>query len=120
MTWAAKRVGRPVKWTGTRSEMALGDYAGRNLFTEAELALDSEGRFLAMRTINYDNLGTHALSFVPIARGPTVTTGIYDIPLADVTTKAVWTNTVAGYRLPWGRASGSDFRVGAVDRTGGD
>ena len=100
VTWAAKRVGRPVKWTGTRSEMALGDYAGRNLFTEAELALDSEGRFLAMRTVNYGNLGTHALSFVPIARGPTVTTGIYDIPSADVTTKAVWTNTspVTAYR----------------------
>ena len=100
VTWAAKKVGRAVKWTGTRSEMALGDYAGRNVFTEAELALDAEGRFLAMRTINFGNLGSHALSFVPIARGPTVTTGIYDIPLADVTTKAVWTNTspVTAYR----------------------
>ena len=100
VTWAAKRVGRPVKWTGTRSEMALGDYAGRDLFTEAELALDAEGKFLAMRTVNYGNLGTHALSFVPIARGPTVSTGIYDIPEADVTTKAIWTNTspVTAYR----------------------
>jgi carbon-monoxide dehydrogenase large subunit len=100
VTWAAKRLGRPVKWTGSRSEMALGDYAGRDLFTEAELALDSAGKFLAMRTVNYGNLGSHALSFVPIARGPTVSTGIYDIPQADVTTKAVWTNTtpVTAYR----------------------
>jgi carbon-monoxide dehydrogenase large subunit len=100
VTWAAKRTGRPVKWTGTRSEMALGDYAGRDLFTEAELALDGDGMFLAMRTVNYGNLGSHALSFVPIARGPTVSTGIYDIPQADVTTKAVWTNTspVTAYR----------------------
>jgi len=100
VAWAAKRVGRPVKWTGSRSEMALGDYAGRDLFTEAELALDSDGTFLAMRTVNYGNLGSHALSFVPIARGPTVSTGIYDIPEADVTTKAVWTNTspVTAYR----------------------
>lgn len=100
VTWAAKRLGRAVKWTGSRSEMALGDYAGRDLFTKAELALDADGKFLAMRTVNYGNLGSHALSFVPIARGPTVSTGIYDIPLADVTTKAVWTNTtpVTAYR----------------------
>lgn len=100
VVWAARRLGRPVKWTGTRSEMALGDYSGRDLVTRAELALDKDGRFLAMRTENIGNLGTHALSFVPIARGPTVTTGLYDIPLADVTTKGVWTNTspVTAYR----------------------
>lgn len=100
VSWAAKRIGRPVKWTGSRSEMALGDYAGRDLFTEAELALDADGIFLAMRTVNYGNLGSHALSFVPIARGPTVSTGIYDIAEADVTTKAVWTNSspVTAYR----------------------
>ena len=100
VVWAARRLGRPVKWTGTRSEMALGDYSGRDLVTRAELALDKHGRFLAIRTENIGNLGTHALSFVPIARGPTVTTGLYDIPLADVTTKGVWTNTtpVTAYR----------------------
>ena len=100
VVWMAKRLGRPVKWTGTRAEMALGDYAGRDLLTRAELALDAEGKFLAMRTENIGNLGTHALSFVPISRGPTVTTGLYDIPLADVTTKGVWTNTtpVTAYR----------------------
>ncbi|MDH3704148.1 MAG: molybdopterin-dependent oxidoreductase, partial [Alphaproteobacteria bacterium] len=86
VVWAAQRLGRPVKWTGTRSEMALGDYAGRDLVTRAELALDAEGRFLAIRTENIGNLGSHALSFVPIARGPTVTTGLYDIPVADVVT----------------------------------
>ena len=98
--WAARRLGRPVKWTGTRREMALGDYAGRDLITRAELALDADGRFLAIRTENIGNLGTHALSFVPIARGPTVTTGLYDIPHADVTTQGVWTNTtpVTAYR----------------------
>jgi len=98
--WAAKRLGRPVKWTGTRSEMALGDYAGRDLVTRAEMALDGDGRFLAVRTENIGNLGTHALSFVPIARGPTVITGLYDIPLVDVATKGVWTNTspVTSYR----------------------
>ncbi len=100
VVWAARRLGRPVKWTGTRHEMALGDYAGRDLVTYAALALDADGRFLAIRTENIGNLGTHALSFVPIARGPTITTGLYDIPFADVTTKGVWTNTspVTAYR----------------------
>jgi carbon-monoxide dehydrogenase large subunit len=100
VAWAAKRLGRPVKWVGTRAEMGLGDYAGRDLISRAELALDAAGNFLAMRTENFGNLGTHSLSFVPIARGPTVTTGLYDIPLADVVTKAVWTNTspVTAYR----------------------
>ena len=102
VVWAARRLGRPVKWRGTRSEMALGDYAGRDLITRAALALDDDGRFLAMQTENIGNLGTHAVSFVPIARGPTVTTGLYDIPLAHVVTKGVWTNTtpVTAYRGP--------------------
>ncbi len=52
VVWAAKRLGRPVKWAGTRGEMALGDYAGRDLVTRAELALDADGIFLAMRTEN--------------------------------------------------------------------
>ena len=100
VVWAARRLGRPVKWTGTRSEMALGGDAGRDLVTRAELALDADGNFLAMRTENIGNLGTHALSFISIARGPTVTTGLYRIPLVDVVTKGVWTNTspVTAYR----------------------
>ena len=94
VVWAARRLGRPVKWTATRSEAFLGDCDGRDLVTTAELALDADGRFLAMRTENIGNLGSHAVSFVPIARGPTVMTGLYDIPCAETATKGVFTNTV--------------------------
>jgi len=98
--WAAKRLGRPVKWTCTRSEAFLSDYSGRDLVTRAALAVDENGRFLAVRAENIGNLGSHSVSFVPIARGPTVTTGVYDIPLAYIVTKGVFTTTapVTAYR----------------------
>jgi carbon-monoxide dehydrogenase large subunit len=98
--WAAKRLGMPVKWNCSRSEAFLSDYAGRDLETEASIALDQDGRILAMRSYNTGNLGTHTVSYVPIARGPTVYNGVYDIPVADIKTKAVMTNTTvtASYR----------------------
>jgi len=98
--WAAKRVGRPVKWICERSEAFLSDYAGRDLFTKAALALDEDGTFLAMRTENIANIGTHTVSYVPLARGPTVYNGVYDIPLVHAVSKAALTNTtaVASYR----------------------
>ena len=91
--WAAKRLGRPVKWTADRSECFLSDYSGRNLLTRAELALDANGKFLAMRTENYANMGSHAITYVPLARGPSVTTSVYDIPHAHVVSKGVLTNS---------------------------
>jgi carbon-monoxide dehydrogenase large subunit len=91
--WAAKRVGRPVKWTSDRSECFLSDYSGRNLLTRAELALDANGKFLAMRTENYGDMGSHAITYVPLARGPSVTTSVYDIPHAHVVSKGVLTNS---------------------------
>jgi len=91
--WAAKRVGRPVKWNSDRSESFLTDYSGRNLLTRAELALDVEGTFLAMRTENLADLGSHAVTYVPLARGPSVANGVYDIPLVHLESKGVLTNT---------------------------
>lgn len=93
--WAAKRTGLPVKWVCERSEAFLSDYAGRDLWTRAELALDKDGRFLALRSENIANIGTHTVSYVPLARGPTVHNGVYDIPVAHVTSKAMLTNTTA-------------------------
>jgi carbon-monoxide dehydrogenase large subunit len=100
VVWAARRLRRPVKWTATRSESFLGDYYGRDLVTRAELALDAAGRFLALRTEHVANLGTHAVSFVPIARGPTVMNGLYHIPQLETTMRAVYTNStpVTAYR----------------------
>lgn len=91
--WAAMRVGRPVKWTADRSECFLSDYSGRNLLTRAELALDADGKFLAMRTENLADLGTHAVTYVPLARGPSVASSVYDVPLVYLVSKGVLTNT---------------------------
>jgi aerobic carbon-monoxide dehydrogenase large subunit len=59
VTWAARHVGRPVKWIPTRSEAMLGDYAGRDQEVEAELALDADGRFLALRWTGAHNAGAY-------------------------------------------------------------
>jgi carbon-monoxide dehydrogenase large subunit len=93
--WAAWRMKWPVKWVATRAECFLSDYAGRDLVTTAEIALDGDGRILAMRSENIQNIGTHTISFVPLARGPTVFNGVYDIPAAFVVSKAVFTNQTA-------------------------
>src|SRR2546427_5085089 len=69
VAWAAKRLRRPVKWTGERREAFLTDYHARDLVSHVELALDAEGTFLALRGVNTSNVGAHAVSFVPLAKG---------------------------------------------------
>ena len=98
--WAAKKTRRPVKWVCDRSEAFLSDYSGRDLLTKAELAIDNSGNFLALRTENLANIGTHTISYVPLARGPTVYNGVYNIPIGYTVSKAVLTNTnaVVSYR----------------------
>lgn len=93
--WAAKRTGKPVKWVCDRSEAFVSDYAGRDLMTRAALAVDKNGKFLALMTENIANLGTHTVSYVPLARGPTVYNGVYDIPAGYAVSQGVLTNTTA-------------------------
>ncbi|HEU5094073.1 MAG TPA: xanthine dehydrogenase family protein molybdopterin-binding subunit [Reyranella sp.] len=57
--WAARRTERPVKWVASRSEVFLGDHAGRDMQAEATLALDAEGRFLALKVESFANLGAY-------------------------------------------------------------
>src|SRR4029079_9017592 len=64
LAWAARRTGRTVKWLCERNEDFLSDYQGRDLTVSAELALDAEGRFLAVRSTNLSNLGFQAGSYV--------------------------------------------------------
>jgi aerobic carbon-monoxide dehydrogenase large subunit len=93
VAWASRRIGRPVKWTCERHEAFLSDYQGRDLFVEAELALDAKGCFLALRGSNISNVGAHTVSFVPLTKGVSVMSSIYRIPAASVRARAVMSNT---------------------------
>jgi len=92
--WAAKRTGRPVRWISTRIESFLSDMQARDLATTATLALDADGRFLALAVDHLGNIGAHTMSFVPLANGVTLVPSIYDIPCAHVRARAVTTNTL--------------------------
>jgi carbon-monoxide dehydrogenase large subunit len=93
VAWAARRVGRPVKWTCERSESFVSDYQGRDLASEAELALDKNGRFLAMRGQNTGNLGALTGNFSMVQKGVEIASGIYRMPAADFRARCVSTNT---------------------------
>ena len=92
--WASCKVGRPVKYTATRSETFLTDYQGRDLVTKVSLALRADGRFLAMRADNISNVGAHCVSLSPLCKGAGLITGSYDIPAASLRARAVFTNTM--------------------------
>ena len=100
MPWAARKIGRPVKWIGDRSESFLSDYQGRDLAVTAELALDAEGNFLGLRGINTMNSGAYSIYFWPLRKGLSIMTNIYHIPAAHFRGRAVFTNTppIAVYR----------------------
>ncbi|MXU64075.1 xanthine dehydrogenase family protein molybdopterin-binding subunit [Oceanomicrobium pacificus] len=96
-TFAAKAVGRPVKWTADRSEAFMSDAHGRDHVTKIELALDENGKFLALRTDTYANMGAYLSTFapsVPTWLHGTLMAGNYTTPLIYVNVKAVFTNTV--------------------------
>jgi len=91
--WAARKIGRPVKHTATRSECFISDYQGRDLVAKFELALDERGRFLALRATNISNVGARCVSLSPLSKGAGLITGSYDIPVASLRAMAVFTNT---------------------------
>src|SRR5215475_9656843 len=92
--WAARKLGRPVKFTATRSEAFLSDYQGRDLVTKVELALARDGRFLAMRATNISNVGARCVSLSPLSKGAGLIVGSYAIPCATLRALAVYTNTM--------------------------
>jgi carbon-monoxide dehydrogenase large subunit len=111
--WAAKKVGRPVKYTATRSEAFLSDYQGRDLVTKVELALRKNGRFLGMRATNISNIGARAVSFSPLSKGSGLIPGSYDIPAVTLRAMAVFTNTMPTQAY---RSSGRPEVTFAVER----
>jgi carbon-monoxide dehydrogenase large subunit len=93
VAWASRRLGRPVKWTCERGEAFLSDYQGRDLTVEAELALDAQGGFLALRASNLSNAGAHSASHVPLSKGASIITSVYRFAAAHVRARAVLSNT---------------------------
>jgi aerobic carbon-monoxide dehydrogenase large subunit len=93
VAWAARRIGRPVKWTSDRGEALLSDYQGRDLAVEAELALDADGTFLAMRGDNIGNLGAHSGNFSMVQKGVEIMSSIYRVPAAQFRARCVMSNT---------------------------
>jgi carbon-monoxide dehydrogenase large subunit len=94
VVWAARRVGRAVKWTGDRHEAFLTDYTARDVVTAARLAFDRKGRMLALDLELTANIGAHTVSYVPLSNGYRVAPTVYDVPVACVRLRGVMTNTV--------------------------
>jgi aerobic carbon-monoxide dehydrogenase large subunit len=94
--WAAKRVGRPVKWIAGRGEVFLADHQGRDHEAEAQLALDAEGRFLALRIASVANLGAYlsgSAGGVQTFQYAFLPGTVYRIPAIELIVAAVFTNT---------------------------
>jgi aerobic carbon-monoxide dehydrogenase large subunit len=101
--WAARRLCRPVKWIGDRSEDFIASVHGRDSLLRARLALDGDGKFLALEATVTANMGAYVSTVAPIV--PTMAMGsamggVYDIPLIAFRTRGVFTNTtpVDAYR----------------------
>ncbi|MEX2126626.1 MAG: xanthine dehydrogenase family protein molybdopterin-binding subunit [Xanthobacteraceae bacterium] len=117
--WASRRCGRPVRWVATRSDTLIGDNHARDEVVRAELALDANGKILAVRAHSLHALGAYVApaGVPPILYTLRYTTGVYDIQTIWLTAKAVFTNTapVHVYRGP-GRAEGNYIIERLLDR----
>jgi carbon-monoxide dehydrogenase large subunit len=103
VAYAAWTLKRPVKWTEQRLEEFTSSVHGRDLSSHAEMALDADGRALALRIRSVANVGAYATAtgvVISLLVGPWVTTSIYDIPSVDLKLTAVISNTmpVGAYR----------------------
>ena len=97
VTWAARKIGKPVKWTAERGESFVSDAQGRDHRTHAELALDKNGKFLALKVNTIANMGGYLSTFapaIPTYLYATLLAGLYTTPTIYCEVKAVFTNTV--------------------------
>ncbi|HEY6833179.1 MAG TPA: xanthine dehydrogenase family protein molybdopterin-binding subunit [Pseudolabrys sp.] len=111
--WVSRKLGRPVKFRADRSEAFLTDYQGRDLVTEVSLAIDRDGKFLAMRASNLSNVGSRCVSLSPLSKGSGLITGSYDIPCATLRSRAVYSNTMPTQAY---RSSGRPEVTFAIER----
>ena len=97
VAFAARKLERPVRFTAERIEEFLGASHGRDLVSKAELALDGDGRILALRVDSLANVGAYATPagvVIQLLIGPWVSTSVYDIATIDIGIKAVLTHTL--------------------------
>jgi aerobic carbon-monoxide dehydrogenase large subunit len=113
VAWAARRLRRPVAFKADRSEAFLSDFQGRDLHIDAELALDEQGNFLALRSVNTANNGAYTTSFVPLNKDAQLMPSVYRIPVAHVVARAAVTNTPA--TIPY-RSAGRPEAIYAIER----
>jgi len=116
---AARALGRPVKWTDERSGSFVSDSHGRDHELTAELALDADGAFLAVRITNFGNMGGYLSHVAPMPSTLNIVKNVqsvYRTPLIEVSTKCVFTNTshVSAYRGA-GRPEGNYYMERLVD-----
>ena len=116
---AARALGRPVKWTDERSGSFVSDHHGRDHEMSAELALDREGRFLALRVHGYGNVGAYLGVVGPLMATMNAvknTPSVYRTPLIEVSSKIMFTNTspVSAYRGA-GRPEGNYYMERLID-----
>jgi len=116
---AARALGRPVKWTDDRSGSFVSDSHGRDHELRAELALDADGAFLAVRITNFGNMGGYLSHVAPMPSTLNIVKNVqsvYRTPLIEVSTKCVFTNTshVSAYRGA-GRPEGNYYMERLVD-----
>lgn len=115
--WAARKLERPVKWSCERSEAIMADEHGRDNVTEAELALDKDGKFLALRARTLAGIGAYLSSdrnLLAIFTSVPALVGVYAIPAAHVEVSAVITNTNA--TAPY-RGAGRPEAIYVIERT---
>ncbi len=111
--WASKRVGRPVRWLGERSEVFVSDFHGRDLAVDCELALDADGNILALRGGSISNVGAYVASLVPLQKSTEIMTGLYRVPAVHWRARAVFTHTTPTFAY---RSTGRPEAMFVIER----
>jgi len=94
VTWAAHRLGRPVRWTSDRSEAFVSDYQGRDSLATVRLGFDRSAKISALAADCLYNIGAHTIGgYVPMANFSRILSSVYDVPHAHVRMRGVLTNT---------------------------
>lgn len=113
LAWAAKRLGRPVKWTSARTEAFVSDGQGRDMLLEGELGIMRDGTICAYRLRILANIGAHTVCYAPVANASRLATTVYDIGAVSLDVRIYLTNTLPV--LPY-RAAGRPEITYALER----